>query len=357
MLTRFFVILLFLSNICLAQNRTPKYSNEFLSLGVGARALGMSNVQTALASDVTAGYWNPSGLAEMQNKYQAGLMHASYFAGVANYDYAGFCFRIDTASAMAISIIRFAVDDIPDTRFLYDADGSINYDRISFFSAAEYAFIASYGRKVRSIPGLNIGMNVKVVHRNVGRFASAWGFGLDASVLFHRNDWMFGLMLRDATGTFNAWSHNRELIEESYIETGNEIPQNALETTLPKAIIGVGKKFGIFNHLSLTTAADLDITFDGQRNTLYSLGRVSADPHAGIEFDYAGVAFIRFGVKNIQQYETMNAEKAWEYEPDFGVGVKIQDFKIDYAFTDIGNQSESLYSHVFSLGFGFGEKK
>ncbi|MBX9853422.1 MAG: hypothetical protein K2X86_16875, partial [Cytophagaceae bacterium] len=45
-----------------AQISAPKYSNEFLSIGVGARAFGMSNVHTAIANDVTAAYWNPAGL-------------------------------------------------------------------------------------------------------------------------------------------------------------------------------------------------------------------------------------------------------------------------------------------------------
>lgn len=347
-------LLLFLAHVCFAQIKTPKYSNEFLSLGVGARALGMSNVQTALAEDATAGFWNPAGLAGMQDKYQGSLMHASYFAGVANYDYAGFAFRLDTAGALGFSIIRFAVDDIPDTRFLYDADGSINFDRISLFSAADYAFLASYGKKIERISGLSLGMNVKIVHRKVGRFASAWGFGLDASALLKRKNWMIGLMLKDVSGTFNAWSHNRELIEETYMSSGNEIPQNSLETTLPKAILGFGRRFRLFDPCYLTAAIDLDFSFDGQRNTLLASHIASLDPHAGFELEFARTAFVRCGIKNIQKIQEA---QRWDYEPDFGVGIKIDGFSVDYGFTDIGNQSESLYSHVFSLGLGFSEKK
>ncbi|MEK7253297.1 MAG: hypothetical protein AAB316_01010, partial [Bacteroidota bacterium] len=40
-----------------------KYSNEFLSIGVSARAQGMGNSVVASIDDVTAGYWNPAGLA------------------------------------------------------------------------------------------------------------------------------------------------------------------------------------------------------------------------------------------------------------------------------------------------------
>ena len=65
-----------------AQTKTPKYSNEFLNLGVGARALGMGKVQVSLADDATAGYWNPAGLANQTRKYDGVLMHSELFSGV-----------------------------------------------------------------------------------------------------------------------------------------------------------------------------------------------------------------------------------------------------------------------------------
>jgi hypothetical protein len=80
-----------------AQDKTPKYSNEFMNLGVGGRAMAMANAQVAISDDVTSGYWNPAGLLNIRNKYEGALMHASYFAGIANYDYAGFATPIDSA--------------------------------------------------------------------------------------------------------------------------------------------------------------------------------------------------------------------------------------------------------------------
>jgi hypothetical protein len=341
---------------CFSQASVPKYSNEFLSLGVGARSLGMANAQTALANDVTASYWNPAGLAHLSETYQGGLMHASYFAGIANYDFGSFAIRLDSSNILGLSLIRFAIDDIPDTRFLYDASGSINYDNIRFFSAADYAFIASFGRRLPGTSGLNVGVNVKVVHRKAGKFANAWGFGMDAGVQWDISNWKFGLMLRDITGTFNAWSHNEELVREVYTATGNEIPKNSLEITLPRAVIGMGHNLAINQKFDLLLAADMAVTFDGKRNVPVKTRLFSIDPHVGIEFGYDKMAFIRFGVRNFQQYGTTQ-KKHWDYQPDFGVGIKISKINIDYAFTDIGDMSESLYSHVFSLIMGFGEKK
>ncbi|MCS6823704.1 MAG: PorV/PorQ family protein [Cytophagaceae bacterium] len=332
-----------------AQVIAPKYSNEFLSIGVGARALAMSGVQTATVEDVTAGYWNPAGLLSLKTKYEIGLMHSEYFAGIAKYDYAGFATRLDSASVLALSGIRFGVDDIADTRFLYDANGAINYNNIRFFSAADYGFILSYARSIRSLRGLKTGANFKVIHRVVGQFANAWGFGMDAGIQYERKGWRMGAMARDVTSTFNAWSHNTALVRDVYIQTGNNIPENSVEITVPKLILGLGRKFNISKKIGLFTGMDMANTFDGKRNVLLKSKLISVDPSAGIEVHYKQIIFLRGGVGNYQRIKDFEKGQIARVRPTFGVGVKINKFSIDYALTDIGNLSEELYSNVFSL--------
>ncbi|MGB3585816.1 MAG: PorV/PorQ family protein [Tunicatimonas sp.] len=348
----------FLAFSAQAQIRTPKYSNEFLAIGIGGRGLGMAGTQTAVVNDVTSGYWNPAGLASLENPYEASLMHAEYFAGIANFDYGGFATRIDSLSSLGISVIRFAVDDIPDTRFLYDANGRINYDRIRFFSAADYAFLFSYARRLRAIPRLQLGVNFKVVHRNVGDFANAWGFGLDAGAQYRLAGWQFGLMLHDITGTFNAWSHNSELVIDVYTQTGNQIPDNSVELTLPRATLGIGKSQRFWqNRVGVLATVDATFTFDGQRNVLVGSDITSIDPSVGLELNYEKIVFLRAGVGNVQLVKNFDGSTYRTYQPDFGVGVVLGKLQIDYALTDIGDQSESLYSHVFSLKLGFGKSQ
>jgi hypothetical protein len=347
-----FLCLLF-SSALFGQASAPKYSNEFLSIGVGARGLGMSRTQAAVANDVTAGYWNPAGLTDIASRYEVSLMHAEYFAGMAKYDYAAFATSIDSLSHLAVSAIRFGIDDIPDTRFLYDANGAINYDNIRFFSAADYAFLISYARKIPQVPGLRLGVNAKIVHRVAGNFATAWGFGLDAGAQLVRNKWRFGLMARDVTSTFNAWSHNSALVYETYAKTGNQIPENSIEITLPKMVLGAARSFAFGPRVGLLAAVDLDFTFDGKRNTLIRSSAVSLDPHAGIELDYQRLVFFRAGIGDIQRVKNFDSSHYTAFQPNMGAGFRINKFSIDYAFTDIGNRAESLYSHVFSVKASF----
>lgn len=339
-----------------AQDQTPKYSNEFLSIGVGARALGLASSHVAVVNDVTAGYWNPAALLELEDDFEVAAMHAEYFAGIAKYDYAGFAMQIDSASALGLSVIRFGIDDIPDTRFLYDANGVINYDRIRFFSSADYAFLFSYARKVPILQGLSLGANVKVVHRKAGDFASAWGFGLDAAARLKVNSWVVAVVLRDITGTFNAWSHNPELVEDVYLQTGNDLPENTLEITLPKAIFGVSRYFQISSKIGVMPTLDLITTYDGKRNTLIRGDVVSIDPAFGMEFDYKKIAFLRMGTGNFQRIKDFDGSEYQDYQLNFGLGIRLDPVTIDYALSDIGNQSESVYSHVFSLKAHFSKK-
>src|SRR6476620_5850933 len=127
------LLILVLPSLVNAQLR--KYLNEFLNIGAGARGLAMGNAQVASAADATAGYWNPAGLTGVKDIPNAGLMHADYFAGIAKYDYASLAIPVqDNRRTLGFSILRFAVDDIPNTLFLVEPDGSVNYNNIQSFS-------------------------------------------------------------------------------------------------------------------------------------------------------------------------------------------------------------------------------
>ncbi len=328
--------------------QTRKYSNEFLAIGVGARALGMSGTQVASVDDLTSSYWNPAGLLGVDSDLQVGAMHAEYFAGIANYDYAGFAKSISDREAIGFSFIRFGVDDIPNTTELIDANGVIDYDRITRFSAADYAFLFSYARQIKT--GLSVGGNAKIIHRTVGDFGKSWGFGLDAGVQYRSKKWLLGAMARDITTTVNAWSYTLdEATINAFTITNNEIPENSSEITLPKLILGAAREFKISEKIDLLAAMDFDVSTDGRRNVLVSADPFSIDPHVGLEGSLNKVIFLRLGAGNLQTIEETPGEEKRIFQPNFGIGIKLKTITLDYALTDIGDQSVALFSNVFSL--------
>jgi len=346
--------LLFLTSLFfLAFNQTSiaqvKFSNEFLKIGVGARALGMSNAFVGTADDVTAGYWNPAGLSRMSSDLQFSYMHSEYFAGIAAYDYAAFATKIDTSSSIGFSFIRFGVDDIPNTTQLFDNNGIPDFNRVESFTAADYAGLLTYSRKSK-IEGLSYGANVKIVHRIIGDFAKAWGFGFDVGAQYIKQKWYFGATGRDITSTFNAWSANLDQeTRETFIRTDNEIPENSVEITLPELVLGVGRKFIVNDRIGLRTEINLKNTFDGKRNTLLKSDLVSVDPSFGFEATYNDLIYLRGGIGNFQITTDIDGNRLTTFQPNFGIGVKLPYVSIDYALTDIGDQSVALFSNVFSL--------
>ena len=164
----FFCIALLFTSQSFAQSTSsiaPKYSNEFLSIGIGGDALGLGNSVVAQTDNVNSAYWNPAGLTEVDKWAEIGLMHSEYFAGIAKYDYLGVAHSIDKKSTVAFTAIRFAVDDIPNTTQLIDNNGNIDYDRISTFTAADYGFLFSYARNLK-VEGLSLGGNFKLQKRS-----------------------------------------------------------------------------------------------------------------------------------------------------------------------------------------------
>jgi hypothetical protein len=346
---------------------TPKYSNEFLNIGVGARALGMSASQVASVNDVTSGYWNPAGLSQIGPKLQVAAMHSEYFAGIAKYDYASVGKAIDTSSSAAFSIIRFGVDDIPNTTNLIDEGGNIDYDRITKFSAVDYAFIFSYGQRGltrnsamsatgnRFVTSLNNkdrfswGVNAKIIYRHIGDFAQGWGFGLDAGVQYRVRNWHLGAVAKDITSTFNAWSYSLDnRTKEVFRNTGNEIPSNGLEITLPRVVAGFGRSFNM-KKTTLLAEVNATMTTDGKRNVLVSANPISIDPSLGLEAIYNKTIFVRAGVGNFQRVLGFENDRSMTFQPNIGLGLRIRTLQIDYALSDIGNVSDVLYSNVFSL--------
>ena len=330
-----------------------KYSNEFMNIGVNAAALGMANAVTANTNDVNSGYWNPAGLIGIEDK-QISLMHASYFANIAQYDFAAYATAIDDESAWGISMIRFGVDDILNTTQLIDSEGNIDYNRVSKFSTADYGFTFSYARKLK-LQGFQYGVNAKIIRRIIGDFANSWGFGVDVGLQFQRNDWKFGLMLRDITTTYNVWNIN----EKEYAKVQNAIPgQNqdlpeSTEITLPKAQFGMSKKFEFHNEMSLLASTNLNMEF-AKTNDVFATDFVSIATAIGFEYGYTDLVFLRTGFGNFQNAVQIDNSTNLSFQPNIGLGFKYKGIQIDYALTDIGNQSAALYSNVFSLKVDLG---
>lgn len=349
------------------------YSNDFLNIGVGARALGMGNAQVASTGDVTAGFYNPAGLTQIDGKVEIGLMHQERFAGVIKYDYIGAAYQLvpkferdaKGEKTIGLTIIRMGVDNILNTTLLVEPDGSINYDNISTFSAADYGILLSYAQAInisKKRPELNtltLGASAKVVYRTVGEFGNSIGFGIDVGAQYKYKNLDIGIMFKDISTTFNAWSFDikDEEVKEVFVSTGNEIPVSNTEITAPQVQFGAAYKFKFADDkLSVLPEINFNIPFDG---TAFNSNTVALDPRFGLEAGYNDFVFLRFGMHNFQSVfrDDSDTEKKLSVDPSFGLGFDInKKVKIDYTLSNLTGFSTGLYSHVISLTINLADK-
>lgn len=350
-------LILFLALPILAFSQSRKYSNAFLEIGVDARSMAMSNAVVASTNDVNATYWNPAGLTHVRQDWQASAMHAEYFASIAQYDYAAFAQPLDKQSSFGLAFIRFGVDDILNTTELIDQDGNVDYDRIRRFSAADYALIGSYARISSEVKGLSYGGSFKLVYRQIGEFASSVGFGFDAGIQYKKGAWQYGATLRDVTTTFNAWTIHEDEFGDIFELTPNELPDENLELTLPRLLLGVGRGFDINEKYRLYTEFNADLTFGGPQNVLLSSELLNFNPNLGIELGYRNFIFLRTGFGNVKALQDFDGSQYFSLQPNLGIGFAYKGIHLDYALTDIGSASGTLYSNIFSLRFNFADFK
>ena len=339
-----------------------KFVNEFLNIGVGARAHGMFGSVVANGEDLTSAYWNPAGLIGLENSLEINAMHANWFGGIAGYDYIsiGKKFKEKNAAA-AVTLIRMGIDNIPNTLNLIGPDGNVDYNRIETFSTADYAFMISYAKAMDEEGKLSLGGNLKVIHRSIGSFGSAWGFGADIGAKYKvLKNITLGLTAKDITTTFNAWSFNLSEDEKStFNETGNEIPVSSNEVTLPRLVLGIAYQTNIGSNFSLLAETDLTFSTYGREAALVSKNSLEIDPTLGIEIGYMNKAFLRFGMGNIQRRVNIENfdESTIEIQPNVGLGLKLGRLTVDYALTTLGDRTDILVSHIFSVGIAFNARK
>ncbi len=157
-------------------------------------------------------------------------------------------------------------------------------------------------------------------------------------------------MARDITTTVNAWSIDEEqfaTISDAVEGQNQELPEST-EITIPKVQFGIGRSWEFHHDYALKAEIDFNFRF-AQTNDIVSSSSVSMTPAMGFEFGYAEVVYLRGGVGNFQDITQLDNSSTVGFQPNIGVGFKFKGIHVDYALTDIGDQSAAVYSNVFSI--------
>lgn len=329
-----------------------KYSNEFLNIGAGARGLAMGGAVISNQDDVYSPMWNPAGLTDVESDWQGAAMHSEYFESIAKYDYVSFAKALDSKNGvLGISVVRLGIDNILNTTQMIDSEGNIDYDKITKFSTSDYAGIISYAFHPGGKEKLSVGVNAKVVYRNIGKFANGFGFGFDLGAIYNGDSgYRYGFMLRDATTTVNFWNVNQK--ELSVIVNGEEFnpaPKDKMEITMPKLNMGISKNFEINRDLDLLPELGVNVDF-AKTAALISTDFASISPYFGAELSFQKMIFVRAGVNRFQNITDIESlKRKVSMQPSAGIGIKYKGLTLDYAITNTGIGGTNYFSNFFSL--------
>lgn len=340
-----------------------KYAGEFLSIGAGARGLGMGGAFCAVVDDASAGYWNPAGLYLIDGQ-EAQFMHSERFGGIVRYDYLGYG-RSDGLTGLGASLFRTDVGDIANTNDLqyYDTGsdgvfgvdgtgepgdaGNDDYDsttnpngtegngewdpgeeiiydegRITYGNGVDWALYLSWSRSLNSV--FSVGASAKVIQRGL-MDNSAFGLGLDIGARYQPSEaFSVGLNLQDISGTHLFW------------DTGVN------ESILPTVKIGLALRWPLRKFATVATiAADGDFRFEGREySAQYNFSGISLDTHLGAEFLIKDLIALRIG----------SAEGSMTAGLGLQFGLMNHPVSLDYAYL---SHQDLDATHRMSLGAGF----
>ncbi len=147
-------------------------ASDLFNIGAGARSMAMGGAFTGLADDASAPYFNPAGLAYL-DEHQIMVMHAPLFLDT-NYNYIASANPFgDKWGSLALSDAMLLSDgyQIRDKfNSVTDSNGSLNNS----------AIFGSYAHKVTQ--KISAGVNAKFIQQKVGGYSGST-LGLDAGFM------------------------------------------------------------------------------------------------------------------------------------------------------------------------------
>ncbi len=307
----------------------------FLSIEVGARAIGMGGAFAAVANDATALFWNPAGLARLNNTSEVTLNHTEWLADI-SFDFAGVALSVGRMGKVGLSFTALTMGDM-DVRTVAFPEGTGEK-----FSASDFAIGTSYARNLTD--RFSIGFTVKYINQKLWH-ETASSFAMDIGTLFTTqfNGMTVGMSISNFGNKMQMIGRDTQIpVDVAPGKEGNnsKIVGNMRtdKWSLP-LIFRFGVAMNLINNYNFRWTVAVDAMHPND-NTEYL--------NVGTEYVIKNFIFLRAGYKNLFMQDSEEGLTAGA-----GLAYKLMGnimLKLDYAYGDFG-----ILENVqrFSLGIQF----
>jgi hypothetical protein len=312
--------------------KTGTTSAQVLKFNVGPRAIGMGGAFTAIADDITAMYWNPSGTANI-NTNEAFFDHTSLYADI-SHDFAAFATNLSDIGTIGAFVSVLSMDDMK-VRTIENPEGTGE-----LFNYSTIVMGVNYSRYLTT--NFAIGFNVKYINENLWHMNST-GFAIDIGTLYKipiLNELRIASSVSNFGTKMQLSGRDATVIYASGAGDENMINSNI---ELDKFDLPLTFRFGISTDVVKSESSRLTVDVDAihpNDNSEYL--------NTGLEYAWNEIVHFRAGYNSLFEVES---EKGLTL--GFGLNYRIFELvkvKIDYAYQDFG-RLKSI--HYFSVGITF----
>lgn len=302
------ILILLLFSIVPARAAIVGSTDDAMTIGGGARPIGMGRAHTAVAEDSDAAFINPAGLASLKGP-EAMAMNTNLLGEVYYYEVSG---AVPTPNGVfGVGYITTGVSNIPTTPIpsdYYDSMVTLSY-------ATPLANFLNYGNNVF------VGANYKIFNRGYtgGLSNTATGFSADLGAKFVVNQHLsFGV--------------NRQNILP--VSMGGVIRLSGGAEESLAGITKVGAAIKPLPWPKLLIALDADLPAQTGR---------AVTEHVGVEWKENQFITLRAGLD--QSVDPATESKA-SWNPAFGTSISYGGLRVDYAYHPYYNDPSLATSYV-----------
>ena len=302
---------------------------QFLEIGISARAIGMGEAFLGIADDASALYYNPGGIALLENK-ELMLTHIDYPANI-GYEFLGVVLPTPQYyGSLGLAAYWLHTDNMPVTTYKHPEGNGQE------FTAGDFALAATYSSSLTD--HFSMGVTVKYIHSFL-ELETANGWAVDIGTYYNTGYRDFSICM-----LFANFGPDMKFIQETY-----PLPVDFRFGTAINLIEGDNSKltWAVQASRPSDNLEKFNTGFEYWLNDMFALRMGKKFKN---DYDNDGNLPPDLDAAPYENRQIFNLTSGMTYGVGFRIPVSTSTMQIDYAYQDMGYLNDV---HRFSFDIKF----